>query len=170
MLRICHFISATCLKKSLPPRPRIDKLFQTRNFVTAFREEDVTEQFVKGSGKGGQKINKVRNCVLLKHSPTGTRNNYLPTKQFLLESITGIHVRCQKTRCLDDNRRIARKLLTEKLDDLYNGEKSVRNQKIQKIQKRKANRRVKAAQKYGNSGKAGHDTSEEAIKDADRAE
>ncbi|CCI48486.1 unnamed protein product [Albugo candida] len=152
MLRICHFISATCLKKSLTPRPRVDKLFQTRNFVTAFREEDVTEQFVKGSGKGGQKINKVRNCVLLKHSPTG------------------IHVRCQKTRCLDDNRRIARKLLTEKLDDLYNGEKSVRNQKIQKIQKRKANRRVKAAQKYGNSGKAGHDTSEEAIKDADRAE
>lgn len=35
------------------------------------REEDLEEQFVKGGGNGGQKINKTSNCVVLKHLPTG---------------------------------------------------------------------------------------------------
>nr|CCA19957.1 unnamed protein product putative [Albugo laibachii Nc14] len=151
MLQICRFLIATWSSKAFRLRPCAANLFQTRNFASAFREEDLNEQFVKGSGKGGQKINKVRNCVLLKHSPTG------------------IQVRCQKTRCLDDNRRIARKLLTEKLDDLYNGEKSVRNQKIQKIQKRKANRRAKATQKYGNGAKEENSSEEQPSDDVDIA-
>ena len=37
-----------------------------------FREEDLYEKFVYGSGKGGQAVNKTRNCVFLKHLPTGT--------------------------------------------------------------------------------------------------
>ncbi|GLE01021.1 hypothetical protein PINS_up009834 [Pythium insidiosum] len=81
-------------------------------------------------GKGGQKINKVRNCVLLKHVPTG------------------LHVRCQETRSLDGNRRIARKLLLQKLDDHVNGALSKRNQKIEKLRKKKANRRAKSKHKY----------------------
>ncbi|KAJ0395136.1 hypothetical protein ATCC90586_003600 [Pythium insidiosum] len=94
------------------------------------RAEDLEESFVKGWGKGGQKINKVRNCVLLKHVPTG------------------LHVRCQETRSLDGNRRIARKLLLQKLDDHVNGALSKRNQKIDKLRKKKANRRSKSKQKY----------------------
>ena len=35
------------------------------------REEELDESFIKGSGNGGQKINKTSNCVLLKHVPTG---------------------------------------------------------------------------------------------------
>ncbi|TMW58322.1 hypothetical protein Poli38472_011910 [Pythium oligandrum] len=94
------------------------------------REEDLDESFVKGWGKGGQKINKVRNCVLLKHIPTG------------------LHVRCQETRSLDGNRRIARRLLLQKIDDQVNGELSKRNTKISKLRKKKANRRSKSKQKY----------------------
>jgi len=31
----------------------------------------IEEQFVRGSGKGGQKINKTSNAVLLKYTPLG---------------------------------------------------------------------------------------------------
>ena len=32
--------------------------------------EDIEEKFVRGSGAGGQKVNKKANKVLLKHIPT----------------------------------------------------------------------------------------------------
>ncbi|HRY91583.1 MAG TPA: peptide chain release factor-like protein, partial [Candidatus Gracilibacteria bacterium] len=35
------------------------------------KPEDFVEQFIRGSGKGGQKINKTSSCVLLRHLPTG---------------------------------------------------------------------------------------------------
>ncbi|CAJ0846392.1 14239_t:CDS:2, partial [Entrophospora sp. SA101] len=59
---------------------------------------DLIESFIKGSGNGGQKINKTSNCVNLKHAPTGFR----------------------ETRSLNQNRSIARKILIEKLDNYYN--------------------------------------------------
>ena len=34
-------------------------------------EKDLEEQFVRGSGPGGQATNKTSNCVVLKHIPTG---------------------------------------------------------------------------------------------------
>ncbi|KAE8983759.1 hypothetical protein PR003_g23928 [Phytophthora rubi] len=98
------------------------------------READLTESFVKGSGKGGQKINKVRNCVLLTHVPTG------------------LQVQCQKTRSLGGNRRVARKLLLQKLDDQVNGALSKRSEKIERLRRKKASRRAKAKHKYANSG------------------
>lgn len=72
----------------------------------------------------------MRNCVLLKHKPTG------------------LHVRCQKTRSLDDNRRVARKLLIQKLDDHFNGKLSKRNLKFDKLRRKKANKSHKAKKKY----------------------
>ena len=35
------------------------------------KDEDIEENFVKGSGPGGQKINKTNSKVQLKHIPTG---------------------------------------------------------------------------------------------------
>lgn len=35
------------------------------------KEEDLEEQFVRGSGPGGQATNKTSNCAVLKHVPTG---------------------------------------------------------------------------------------------------
>lgn len=34
-------------------------------------EDDLKEQFVRGSGPGGQAVNKAMNCVVLKHVPSG---------------------------------------------------------------------------------------------------
>ncbi|KAK1942786.1 putative peptide chain release factor C12orf65 [Phytophthora citrophthora] len=111
------------------------------------KESDLTESFVKGSGKGGQKINKVRNCVLLTHIPTG------------------IQVQCQKTRSLDGNRRAARKLLLQKLDDQVNGNLSKRNEKIEKLRRRKARRSAKSKQKYGKTEEVSKQEEEEEEED-----
>lgn len=56
---------------------------------------------------------------------------------------------CQQTRSLKENRGIARKLLKEKLDDLYNGELSKNAIKAAKIAKQKARKAKRAKQKYG---------------------
>lgn len=61
-------------------------------------EADLREEFIKGFGPGGQKTNKSNNCVVLKHVPTG------------------IVVRCHDSRDQLINRKIARKLLYDKLD------------------------------------------------------
>jgi protein subunit release factor B len=40
--------------------------------VPKLKEEELDERFVRGSGPGGQAVNKTNNCVLLIHKPTGT--------------------------------------------------------------------------------------------------
>lgn len=35
------------------------------------KEEDLEEDFVRGSGPGGQSVNQTANCVVLKHRPSG---------------------------------------------------------------------------------------------------
>ena len=46
-----------------------------RSKVPVLNNDELEEQFINGSGPGGQKINKSHNCVLLKHIPTGEMNN-----------------------------------------------------------------------------------------------
>ena len=57
-----------------------------------------------------QAVNKTANAVFLKHLPTG------------------LWVKCHQTRSVEQNRKIARQLLTCKLDNHINGENSVENQ------------------------------------------
>ncbi|KAH7966516.1 hypothetical protein HPB49_017170 [Dermacentor silvarum] len=91
-----------------------------RSKVPVLKEEDVVEQFVHGSGPGGQAVNKLSNCVMLCHTPTG------------------IVVRCHESRLLHENRKLARKMLLEKLDDHLNGDMSVSAQKLRvKMDKRR---------------------------------
>jgi protein subunit release factor B len=99
------------------------------------KDNELEEHFVRGSGNGGQKINKNMSCVQLKHLPTG------------------IIVETQRFRELVNNRREARKLLIEKLDVLYNGNQSKLSQKIQKIKKNISKRKARAAAKYGHGKK-----------------
>ncbi|KAI8880524.1 hypothetical protein K501DRAFT_254847 [Backusella circina FSU 941] len=94
------------------------------------KDEELIETFVKGSGPGGQCINKRSSCVDLRHIPTGIR------------------VQCQQSRSLADNRGIARKLLREKLDEHINGKLSKNGQKAIKIAKQKAKRAKRAKEKY----------------------
>ncbi len=70
----------------------IQRLIRSYSKITLV-ESDLVEKFIKGSGKGGQKINKTSSAVQLHHLPTGVR------------------VYTQKYRSLQDNRREARSLL-----------------------------------------------------------
>jgi uncharacterized protein (UPF0248 family) len=74
--------------------------------VVQLREDDLTEKFVKGGGAGGQKVNKTNNRVVLMHVPTQ------------------ISVSVHETRSLQQNRKIARKRLLEKVDIHINGSNS----------------------------------------------
>lgn len=93
------------------------------------RESDIVEKFVRGGGKGGQKINKTSSCVFLKHVPTG------------------IEVKCQKHRELFRNRISAYKLLINKIEDLVKGSESERAKKIFKLKKQKQKRSKRAKEK-----------------------
>jgi protein subunit release factor B len=61
------------------------------------RREEVDERFVRGSGPGGQKINKTSSTVWLRHRPTG------------------VEVRCQMERSQSANRERAWRELADKL-------------------------------------------------------
>lgn len=91
------------------------------------KQEDIVEQFVRGSGHGGQKVNKTASTVYLKHLPTGTE------------------VKCQKHREQSKNRVSAYKILIDKIEFLIKGEQSRIAKEVYKIkrQKRKRSRRAK---------------------------
>mmetsp|Transcript_5214 Transcript_5214/g.13041 ORF Transcript_5214/g.13041 Transcript_5214/m.13041 type:complete len:269 (+) Transcript_5214:217-1023(+) len=101
-------------------------------------EEDLEEKFVKGSGNGGQKVNKTSNRVVLTHLPTQVR------------------VECQDTRSLQQNRKIARKRLRLKVDAFINGESSRTGQKasvaVAKKAKNKSRNKRRRQQKKKKSG------------------
>jgi uncharacterized protein (UPF0248 family) len=88
-------------------------------------DSDLEESFVRGSGPGGQKINKTSNRVVLIHIPTNLK------------------VECQDTRSLQQNRKIARKRLQDKVDEYVNGSQS----KVQMKQKKAADKRQKSKSK-----------------------
>ena len=90
-------------------------------------EGDLLEKFVRGSGAGGQKINKTSSCVFLKHLPSG------------------ICIKCQSDRSREINRFLARRELCEQLESIRDGMASAKTQAIEKIrrQKRRRSRRSK---------------------------
>jgi len=111
--------------------------------VPEVREEDLEESFVRGSGPGGQSVNKTENNVQLLHKPTGIR------------------VTCHETRSLHENRRIARKNLRDRLDQLYNPGLSRQEMKRAKQIERERRRRKKAKKR----AKGKQEESEEDVED-----
>ncbi|GAB0135625.1 hypothetical protein EsDP_00003956 [Epichloe bromicola] len=93
--------------KNLPPRPQPPP------------DSEIKESFLKGSGPGGQKINKTNSAVQLKHLPTG------------------IVVKSQATRSRSQNRKQARELLAQKVDNLLHGEHS-RSSIVGEVKRKKA--------------------------------
>jgi len=90
---------------------------------------DIEEKFIRGSGAGGQKINKTNSCVWLRHLPTGTE------------------VKVQDHRERVANRKSAYRLLIDKIEHEVLGRKSERMKKIHKLQKQKKRRSRKAKEK-----------------------
>ncbi len=91
------------------------------------REEDLTETFVRSSGRGGQNVNKVSTCVVLVHRPSGTT------------------VKCQSERSQGLNRYRARQILADRIERQIAGEQSAEAQRVARLrrQKRRRSRRAK---------------------------
>ena len=90
-------------------------------------EADLSEQFIRASGKGGQKVNKTSSCVHLIHKPSG------------------VEVKCKESRLQASNRFFARRDLCDKIEEKILGIKSKRRQEQEKVrrQKRRRSRRAK---------------------------
>lgn len=126
----CLTTSAILSEKALPPRR---KLIET----------EIEENFLKGSGPGGQKINKTSSAVQLKHLPTG------------------IVVKCQETRSREQNRKMARQALGERLDELEKGDASRTAIKAARASAKKASANKKARRKYKKLDQAKQDGQQE---------
>ncbi|PWY78692.1 peptidyl-tRNA hydrolase domain protein [Aspergillus eucalypticola CBS 122712] len=103
--------------KALPPRLKI-------------QDADVTISYLKGTGPGGQKINKTNSAVQIIHKPTG------------------VVVKSQATRSRSQNEKIARQLLADKVEELLNGDQSRAAIKADRARKKKASKMKKSRRKY----------------------
>ncbi|GMH59410.1 hypothetical protein TrRE_jg8756 [Triparma retinervis] len=97
--------------------------------MVSLDEKDIEESFVRGGGAGGQKVNKTASKVVLLHKPTGVR------------------VACQKTRSLEQNRKIARKLLRERLDEFLQGGEARSAVKAEVKKSKKARNKARSARR-----------------------
>ena len=85
-------------------------------------EDDLIERFIKGTGHGGQKINKTSSCVYLQHHPSG------------------IEIKCQAQRSREMNRFLARREICDRIEEIEQGRRSKRQQQIEKIRRQKRRR------------------------------
>ena len=76
-----------------------DDALQRRMAKLKIHEDDLVEQFTRGTGAGGQKINKTSSTVQLKHAPSG------------------LEVRCQRERSQSANRYWARVEICDRLEE-----------------------------------------------------
>ena len=105
-----------------------------RMAAAGIEESDLEESFIRGSGPGGQKINKTATCVYLKHEKSGHA------------------VKMQRARSLLLNRFYARRRLCELIEADMPGGKSPEQLKAEKIrkQKQRRKRRSKATKEQSN--------------------
>jgi protein subunit release factor B len=86
-------------KKGMAEFPDIVEAPLKARFVSlGVKPDEITERFVRGTGAGGQKINKTSSTVWLRHAESG------------------VEVRCQQERSQTLNRLIAWEELAQKLE------------------------------------------------------
>lgn len=108
--------------------PEKENQLAARMAALGIRDADIEEKFIRGSGAGGQKVNKTSSTVYLLHKPTG------------------IEVKCQRERSQAMNRFFARRELCDRIEQEREGRRSARQQEMEKIrrQKRRRSRKQKA--------------------------
>ncbi|EAL85637.1 hypothetical protein KXW98_000047 [Aspergillus fumigatus] len=121
-LRRSFTLASSLSAKQLPPRLKID-------------DADLTVSYLKGTGPGGQKINKTNSAVQLIHKPTG------------------IVVKSQATRSRSQNEKIARQILADKVEELLKGDASRNAIRAERARKKKASKMKKTRRKYRELGK-----------------
>ena len=93
------------------------------------KESDLVERFIRSSGRGGQRLNKVSTRVQLTHKPTG------------------ISVKCGRERSQALNRFLARRILAGKIEQMVLGREAEERKRIEKIRRQKRKRSKRAKEK-----------------------
>lgn len=121
-----------------PVTPEKERALASRMARLGITPDALDEAFVRSGGKGGQNVNKVATCVVLRHRPTGTL------------------VKCQEARSQAMNRFLARRLLCERLEAARDGRASAAQQAVERVrrQKRKRSRRAKEKMLAGKHARA----------------
>ena len=105
----------------------IPEELQRRMIRLRVNEGDLVERFIRGSGPGGQKINKTSSCVQIKHL------------------VSGIEIKCQKSRSLMANRITARSMICSIIDEKE--EKKRNSRRAEREKERRRNRQPSRRQK-----------------------
>ncbi|YCM44382.1 peptide chain release factor-like protein [Verrucomicrobiaceae bacterium 227] len=89
-------------------------------------EDDLIEKFIRGTGSGGQKVNKTSSCVFLQHPASHQE------------------VKVQRERSREMNRFLAREELCERLEEIQQAKKSARKQAREKVRRQKRRPSIRA--------------------------
>jgi len=126
-----------------PVSPEKERALAARMCAVGVREQDLDEQFVRSRGRGGQNVNKVSTCVVLRHVPTG------------------VVVRCERARSQALNRFLARRQLLDRLEARARGVAAAAAAERARIPRpknrrtRRAKERLLAAKRAQSEKKAG---------------
>ncbi len=112
--------------------PKKQQALRARMTELDIREEEIEEQFVRSSGKGGQHLNKTSSAAQVRHLPTG------------------IEARCGRERSQSLNRFLARRELLEKIAR-SRGLPTVEDEEAARIRKQKNRRNRRSTSKPQNT-------------------
>ncbi|VFQ46188.1 peptide chain release factor class i/class ii [Desulfoluna butyratoxydans] len=104
------------------------KELKARMDALGIKPGDIEETFIRSSGRGGQRLNKVASCVHLKHRPTGIIVKYGAKRSQTLNRFLGL------------------RLLVDKIDETLHGTSRV-DAAAEKIRRQKQRRKRRSRSK-----------------------